>query len=109
MSFVSVVFIDFHSVVGSMICHWAGVPTRIGIAKPGLVGLPAVRDRAGGFVERSSSVGRAAWRRYWSKIGVQFLPVCSLKKRTMSSVMMFWYLNVLVDVAHQLSTTARRR
>jgi glycine/D-amino acid oxidase-like deaminating enzyme len=40
-----------------------------------LVGLPAVRDRARGSSNFSSSTGSAVWRRYWSKIGVRFMPV----------------------------------
>ena len=37
----------------------------------------------------SSSRGICVCRRYWSKIGVRFMPVCWLKYATTSSVMMF--------------------
>ena len=94
VSFVNVVFIDFHSDVGSMTCHSSGVPTLIGHRETGDVGLPAIVHRAGGRVESQFERRQGGVAQVLVEDRRQFRPVRSLKKRTMSSVMMLRYLNV---------------
>ena len=74
-----------------MICHLSFVPTLIGMAKPGTSACQRYATWPPSWNARSS-VGSSVNRRYWSKIGVRFLPVFSLKNATTWSVVMFWYL-----------------